>query len=64
MDYIDAILWYMSWPFIVWIAYKFVMINLYHHAKMERLEMLEEHFGDKCSHSEPMLEIKKVEKVL
>jgi len=58
MDYIDAILWYMSWPFIVWIAYKFVMINLYHHAKMERLEMLEERFGNQCYKTDVLLEEK------
>ena len=61
MEYLDAILWYMSWPLIIWIAYKFVLINLYHHAKMERLEMLEERFGDKCYEKNPLLD-KELEK--
>ncbi len=41
MEYIDAILWYASWPVIVWIAYRFVLLNCNHHRKMERLEELE-----------------------
>jgi hypothetical protein len=58
MEYMDALLWYMSWPLIVWIAYKFVMLNLTHHAKMERLEMLEKRFGEECQHTDPLLEKK------
>jgi len=45
MEYTDAIIWYLSWPAIVYLAYRFVLLNLKHHAKMERLEMLEEKFG-------------------
>ncbi len=56
MDYTDAILWFISWPILIFIAYKFIIINLKHHAKMERLEMLEERFGDQCEHIDPILE--------
>ncbi len=42
MQYIDAILWYASWPVIIWIAYRFMLLNCSHHQKMERLEELEE----------------------
>ncbi len=45
MDYTDAIFWYASWPVLIYVAYRFVLINMKHHAKMERLEMLEERFG-------------------
>jgi len=45
MEYTDAIIWYLSWPAIVYLSYRFVLLNLKHHAKMERLEMLEKKFG-------------------
>ncbi|WP_457596302.1 hypothetical protein [Hydrogenimonas sp.] len=38
----DAILWYATWPVVVYIAYRFVLLNLEHHKKMERLAQLEE----------------------
>ena len=41
MNYTDAILWYLSWPVIIWLSVKFVMLNLNHHKKMERLEEVE-----------------------
>lgn len=55
MNYTDAILWYATWPLFIFIAYKFVMLNLHHHAKMERLESLEERFGDQCYSTDPIL---------
>jgi len=27
-EYLTAILWYASWPIIIYIAYKFVLINI------------------------------------
>ncbi len=56
MDYTEAIIWYTAWPVLIFIAYKFVMLNLHHHAKMERLEMLEERFGEQCTHTDALLE--------
>ena len=41
MDYKDAIIWYLSWPVVIWLSLKFVMLNIKHHGKMERLEELE-----------------------
>jgi len=55
MNYIDAIFWYATWPILIFIAYKFVIFNLHHHAKMERLEMLEKRFGDQCYSTDPLL---------
>ncbi len=55
MDYTEAILWYAAWPILIYVAYRFVLLNLHHHAKMERLEMLEERFGDQCYDTDPLL---------
>ncbi|RUM63569.1 MAG: hypothetical protein DSZ05_08365 [Sulfurospirillum sp.] len=55
MDYTEAIIWYTAWPVLIFIAYKFVMLNLRHHAKMERLEMLEERFGEQFPHTDALL---------
>jgi len=52
MEYIDAIIWYASWPVLIYVAYRFVLINLRHHAKMERLELLEKHCGQEIKHQE------------
>jgi len=52
MEYIDAILWYAAWPVLIYIAYRFVLLNMRHHAKMERLEILEERFGKEITHQE------------
>ena len=41
MNYTEAILWYISWPIIVWLSYKIVALNLKHYKKMERLQELE-----------------------
>ena len=27
-EYIEALLWYGSWPLVIWIAYRFVLRNL------------------------------------
>ena len=45
MQYTDAILWYASWPVLIYIAYRFVLLNMKHHAKMERLEEYEQQCG-------------------
>jgi len=50
--YIDAIIWYASWPVLIYICYRFVLLNLKHHAKMERLEMLEERCGKEIPHQD------------
>ncbi len=42
MEYTNEILWFASWPLLIWLSYKFVMLNLKHHAKMERVKELEE----------------------
>lgn len=59
MDYTDAIFWYAMWPVVIFIAYKFIMLNLRHYTEMERLEILEKRFGDECSHTDALLEEKK-----
>ena len=50
--YSDAIIWYATWPILIYICYRFVLLNLKHHAKMERLEMLEERFGKEIPHQD------------
>lgn len=52
MEYIDAIMWYVSWPVLIYLSYRFVLLNLKHHAKMERLEMLEEKCGKEIKHQD------------
>ncbi len=52
MEYIDAIIWYCVWPVLIYVAYRFVLLNMKHHAKMERLDMLEERFGKEIEHQE------------
>ncbi len=46
MEHLEGILWYSAWPVLIYLAYRFVLLNLKHYTKMERLEMLEEKFGD------------------
>jgi len=46
-NYTDAIIWYASWPILIWLSYKFVMLNLKHYGKMERLEELENFHSSK-----------------
>jgi len=40
-DYTEALIWYTMWPVLVYTAYRFVLLNLKHHSKMEKLEALE-----------------------
>ena len=51
MEYLDAIIWYITWPVVVYLAYRFVLLNLTHHAKMERLEMFEEKYEKEMAHN-------------
>ncbi len=38
---LSGIIWYISWPVIIYLSLKFVTLNLKHYKKMERLEELE-----------------------
>ncbi len=33
IDYVSGIIWLCSWPVLIWIAYKFVSINIEHFEK-------------------------------
>ena len=39
--YIASIIWFILWPLMIFVSYKFVVLNIKHFAKMERLEELE-----------------------
>ena len=52
MEYLDAIAWYATWPVLLYLTYRFVLLNLRHHAKMERLEILEEKCGKEIDHQQ------------
>ena len=41
MEYLTESIWYLSWPLLIYISYKFVSLNLHHYKKTERLEELE-----------------------
>jgi len=41
MQYLNEMIWYISWPIIIILSVKFVELNLRHYKKMERLEELE-----------------------
>jgi len=41
MEMLSEIVWYASWPLIIYMSFKFVELNLKHYEKMERLEELE-----------------------
>jgi len=41
METLQEIIWYSSWPVIIYLGLKFVELNLSHFKKMERLEELE-----------------------
>lgn len=30
IDYTSALLWYASWPVVIYISYKFVLLNIEH----------------------------------
>lgn len=42
MEYLAESIWYLAWPVLLYVSYKFVALNLHHYKKMERLEELEE----------------------
>ena len=42
MEYTAEIIWYASWPVLLYLGLKFTQLNLKHFKKMERLEELEE----------------------
>lgn len=44
MEHLAGILWYATWPVIIYLSWKFVQLNLRHFAKMQRLEELESMF--------------------
>ena len=33
MDYLDEILWFASWPIVVYFSYRFVLFNLKNYSK-------------------------------
>jgi len=41
MEMLAEIIWYSTWPVILYVSLKFVQLNLKHYEKMERLEELE-----------------------
>ncbi len=41
MEYLSEFIWYTSWPVVVFIALKFVQLNVQHFENMEKLEKLE-----------------------
>jgi len=41
MEYLAESIWYLSWPVLIYISYKFVALNLDHHKNMEKIEELE-----------------------
>lgn len=40
MEYLNEIIWYASWPVLIYISLKFAQLNLRHFKKMEQLEEL------------------------
>jgi len=43
MEFLGEIIWFTSWPVVIYIALKFVQLNIEHYKQMERFEELEEH---------------------
>lgn len=37
MEYIREILFILSWPLLIYICYKFIILNINHFEKMEKL---------------------------
>lgn len=37
----EAIIWYASWPVLIYVAWRFVWLNVRHVQRMEKLETLE-----------------------
>jgi hypothetical protein len=50
MEYLSEIIWYSTWPIVIFIAVKFVILNLSYYTKMERLEELEEYYIQNEAH--------------
>ncbi len=38
----EAIIWYASWPVLIFVTWRFVWLNIQHNEKMERLAMYEQ----------------------
>jgi|APCry1669189101_1035198.scaffolds.fasta_scaffold00541_3 glycerol-3-phosphate acyltransferase PlsY len=38
----ESLIWYATWPVVIFITWKFVYLNIRHHHNMERLEAFEE----------------------
>lgn len=38
MEYFGELIWYLSWPVVVFVALKFVQLNIKHLENMEKLE--------------------------
>lgn len=51
MEHLEGILWYATWPVVIYLSLKFVQLNLRHFAKMERLEELEKMLGNSSENS-------------
>jgi len=41
MENLEEIIWFASWPVVIYVALKFISINLEHYKNMEKLEDLE-----------------------
>ncbi len=41
MEYLSEIIWYITWPILIYVGLKFVQLNIEHFKQMERLEELE-----------------------
>ncbi len=44
MEHLSGMIWYATWPIIIYLSLKFIQLNLRHFAKMERLEEYEAMF--------------------
>ncbi len=42
MEYLTEILWFLSWPLVIYLGLKFSVLNVNQIEKLERLEKLEE----------------------
>jgi len=40
--YTASLIWFVLWPVMIYISYKFVSLNIKHFQKLERLEELED----------------------
>ena len=37
-EYTEALIWFTSWPILIFVAYKFVVLNLKHFDAIEKLK--------------------------